>query len=339
MRDVLFAHLGEAGVGRIDFVVANHAEQDHSGCLPDVLARHPEAILLASPKGRDLLSAHLAIPKKRIRAVEHRERLDLGGRHLEFLHAPWVHWPETILTYVAPDGVLLPCDLFGAHLGAFAPTVGEDPKAMAAAKLYYAQIMMPFRSHVRRHLAMLEGYEISMIAPSHGPAWETPAYILDAHRDWVSDEVKNEAVVPFVSMHGSVRRMADRLVEALDGAGVVAHPFDLPRTDLGALATAAVDAATIVLGASAFDGSPHPLAAHAANVLGLLKPKARFLSLLTSWGWGAKLEKPLLATLAPIKAEVLEGVSVQGAPTEADLSRVDALAAAIRDKHLEAGAA
>ena len=111
----LLSHLDELKVDRIDYLIANHAEQDHSGVIPRILIRYPSAKVITTPRGKELLMLLLRIPEERIATVQDRETLSLGDRTLEFIHAPWVHWPETMLTYLREERVLFTCDLFGSH--------------------------------------------------------------------------------------------------------------------------------------------------------------------------------------------------------------------------------
>jgi flavorubredoxin len=164
----ILGRLDDLGVTRLDYVVSNHAEQDHSGSLPAVLERYPEARLLCTKKGKDMLLRHLAVPEARVDVVEDGQTLDLGGRTLEFLHAPWVHWPETMLTYLREDGILFPCDLFGSHEATSGLFVTDEGATLTAAKRYYAEIMMPFRTTIAKHLERLRGYELRLICPHPG---------------------------------------------------------------------------------------------------------------------------------------------------------------------------
>ena len=188
-------------VDRLDYLIIQHVEQDHSGAAPLVLERFPEARVVSSPKARPMISDHLGIPEKAIDAVEDGKTLSLGDRTLEFIHAPWVHWPETMLTYLREDKILFTCDLFGSHLATSDLVAVDRPRVYEAAKRYFAEIMMPFSGLIRGHLEKLAPYDIDVIAPSHGPLYDDPSFILDAYHHWVNDPPRNVVVLPYTSMH------------------------------------------------------------------------------------------------------------------------------------------
>jgi len=258
MTDVLLSGLKELKIEKIDYVVANHAEQDHSGAIPAVLKNYPEAKVIASGKGKNMLVDLLRIPPEKFIEVKDGETVALGGKTLEFISAPWVHWPETILTYLKEDKILFPCDFFGSHLAGSGFYADDEPKVYESAKRYYAEIMMPFRPSIKKHLEKLKGFDIEIIAPSHGPVHKKPEFIVSAYRDWVSDGVKNEVLLPYVSAHGSVKRMVDYFIDALIERDITVKPFNLPVTDIGELAIALVDAATVVIGTPTILAGAHP---------------------------------------------------------------------------------
>jgi flavorubredoxin len=334
-ESVLFDCLTRAGVESLDYVVCNHAEQDHSGAIPAVLKRFPAAKLVVNPKCAEFVREHLLVPAERMHIVQDRATLDLGGQTMEFIFAPWVHWPETMLTYLREDAILFPCDLFGAHLAQSETFVVDDRLLLDSAKRYYAEIMMPFRAQIRQHLATLSGYRLEMIAPSHGPVHRRPSLIIDAYTDWVSDRVANEVVLPYVSMHGSTKRLVEVFTDELAVRGVEVRPFNLTVSDIGELAMALVDAATVVIATPTVLTGPHPLAVSATYLVNALRPKTRFVGVINSFGWGGRTVEVLTGMLTALKAEILTPVTVRGYPKEADYAAVRALADGIATKHTE----
>jgi len=335
MQDVLLNQLNRLGIKNIDYVVANHAEQDHSGTLPQVLERYPEAKVVATPRCKDMLIDLLMIPEEKFIAVNDKETISLGDRTLEFIHAPWVHWPETMLTYLREDRILFPCDFFGSHLATSDLYVTDEGQVYEAAKRYYAEIMMPFRTNIQKNLEKIEDYVIDIIAPSHGPVYDKPEFILKAYHSWVFDEPKNIVVLPYISMHGSTHKMVEYLVEALVQRGVTVKQFDLTVTDIGKLAMALVDAATVVIGTPTVLAGPHPNVVYAAFLANALRPKLRFVSVIGSYGWGGKTVEQLAAMLPNLKVEILEPMLCRGFPKEDDFKALDSLATTIAEKHKE----
>jgi flavorubredoxin len=337
MEQVLGNRLNELAVKDIDYVVAHHAEQDHSGSIPMVLEKYPKAKVVCTPRCKGMLVDLLLIPEDRFITVQDKETISLGDRTLEFVHTPWVHWPETMVTYLKEEGVLFSCDFFGSHLATTDLYVTDEGQVYEAAKRYYAEIMMPFRTIIQKNLEKIKDYQIDIIAPSHGPMYDKPEFIIKAYHSWVFDEPKNIVVLPYVSMHGSTRKMVAYFVEALARRGVTVKQFDLTVTDIGKLAMALVDAATVVIGTPTVLAGPHPNAVYAAFLANALRPNLKFASIIGSYGWGGKTVEQLVGILPNLKVELLEPVLIKGYPREADLKALDSLAEVIAQKHKEHG--
>ena len=320
-----------------DYLVANHAEQDHSGALPLLLDRYPDATVLCTPKAKGMLEGLLHIAPDRIRPVTDGETMDLGGRALRFIHAPWVHWPETMMTMLDPDGILFSCDFFGSHLATSRLYADEDPRAEEQARLYYAQIMMPYAPAVRKDLAKAVALQPNVIAPSHGPVWRKPEAILQRHEYWLNGAPRNRTVMARVSMHRSTARLSDAIESELVARGVDVVPFDLTRLGLDRYASALVDAASVVFTAPAVWGAPHPSAVMAMYVTAGLKPKARWAALAGSYGWSTKGMEDLAAWLPGWKVECLPAVLCEGLPRGEHLESARAMAVTLAERHAEAG--
>lgn len=330
MKDILIDNLKDA---KIDYIIAHHAEQDHSGALPRILEKYPDAKIVTNPKCKTMLIDLLLIPDDKFITVNDREILSLGDKTLEFIYAPWVHWPETMLTYLKEDKILFTCDFLGSHLATSDLFVTDESRVYEAAKRYYAEIMMPFRTTIRKNLEKIKDLEIDIIAPSHGPLYNNPEFILDAYRDWSSDEVKNEVVIPYISMHGSTKEMIDYFVDALIERGITVKPFNLTKTDIGELAMALVDTATIVVGSPTVLVGPHPNVVYAVYLANALRPKVKFASIIGSYGWGGRMVEQVAGMLTNVKIEILDPVLVKGLPKKEDFKALDRLADQILDKH------
>jgi flavorubredoxin len=319
----------------IDYVVSLHAEQDHSGGIPKVLEMFPQAKVITNKKGKEFLMALLLIPEEKFIIVEDNEKISLGEKTLQFIFTPWVHWPETMIVYLLEDKILFTCDLFGSHLATSDLFMKEEAKTYFAAKRYYAEIMMPFRNQIKNHLEKIKKLEIKMIAPSHGPIYSQPEFIIKAYEDWVSDKVKNEVVLAYVSMHDSTKVMAQFLLEELIKANIKVMPFNLTKTDIGELAMATVDAATVIFGTPTVLTGPHPQALYAIYLLNILKPKTKFIGIFGSFGWGGRTLEIIKNLTTNLDAELLPPVLIKGYPQEKDFQLLKDLVEKIVAKHRE----
>lgn len=336
-EEELIVNLIKLGVEQLDYIVINHAEQDHAGSLPMMLEMYPRAKVVTNEKCRDLLVALLQIPAESVMVVKDGETLSLGNKTLKFLITPWTHWPETQLTFLVEDRILFPCDLFGFHVATSNLYITNEADAYRSAKRYFAEIMMPFRNSIKGYIQKVRDLNPVMIAPSHGPINKNPKFMLDAYEDWVSDNVKNEVVLPYVSMHGSTQILVDHLVAALIQRGVTVKPFNLSHTDIGELAYALVDAATVVIGTPTVLFGPHPQVVYATYLANALKPKMRFASVIGSYGWGGKSVDTIVKMLDHVKIEVIEPVVIKGLPDEAAFVAINRLADDIAKNHKEIG--
>jgi len=340
MSEVLLSQL--ENVPSLDYVIAHHAEQDHAGSIPHVLEKYPQAKVIATPKGKELLMEHLLIPAERFRTIEDGERISLGDRTLRFFHTPWVHWPETMVTYLEEERILFTCDFFGSHLATTDLYVNDRQsferagRVYEAAKRYYAEIMMPFRKIIRKNIEKIEKLDIRLIAPSHGPCYDNPDFILDAYRDWISETPGNEVVVAYISMHGSTRKMVEHLVNSLAARGIRVHQFDLAVADIGKLAITLVDAATLVVGTPTIHTGPHPNVVYAAYLANCLRPKLKFATVIGSYGWNTRAVDQVAGMIPNLNVEVLNPVLIKGCPEEKAFASLDELAETILKKHREA---
>jgi flavorubredoxin len=333
MTELLLDHLTSLKVEKLDYLIANHAEQDHSGSIMRVLDKYPQAKVVVTPKCKDMLIDLLLVPEEKFITVNDGETISLGNKTLKFIYTPWVHWPETMVTYLQEDKILFSCDFFGSHLATTDLYVTDEGQVYESAKRYFAEIMMPFRTIIQKNLEKLKDYTIATIAPSHGPMYNRPEFIIKAYHSWAFDEPKNIVILPYISMHNSTREMVNFMVEALAQRGVTVKRFDLTVTDLGKLAMSLVDAATVVLGTPTVLAGPHPNVVYAAFLANALRPNIKFASIIGSYGWGGKTSEVLTGIMPNLKVEVLEPVLCKGYPKKTDFEALDKLAETIALKH------
>lgn len=335
--DEYLKNLDENGITKVDYLIANHGEQDHSGTLPKLIEKYPDAKVVTNPTCKTNLMEMLFIPEDRIMTIKNEEELSLGDKTLKFIFAPNVHWPDTMFTLIKEDNLLCTCDFLGAHYtfdDVFAVPSEELEKS---AKRYYAEIMMPFRVMCKKYTKMIKDMNVDMILPSHGPVHKNPDYILDLYTDWTSDLGKNLVLLPYVSMYGSTEDMIDYLKSELAQHGIESIKHDIITDDLGDLAMALVDGTTIVLGTSMVVAGPHPASVNIAYIASILKPKAKFASFVGSYGWGGNLFGVLGDILAKLRLDVIEPVMVKGKPTTDDFKKLDDMVQSIVEKHKSLG--
>jgi len=301
---------------KIDYVIMNHAEPDHANAAKHMLSIAKNAKLVAGAKGKEAAMMYFDIDASRIDVVDENSRIDLGGKTLKFVDAPWLHWPETIFTYLEEDKILFPCDFFGSHLagGAFYSDEYGDEKALDMAKLYFAEIMMPFRKPGQTAIEKVKKLAPKIIAPSHGVIWREPKVILDVYEKWTTEKMERKVMIAYVSMWGSTEKMVKALNEALVKKGVSVSVFDLTNTEVGHIAKELVDTPVVVVGGPTVLGGVHPVAAYATLLVKTLRAPTKYAAVLTSFGWSGGAVKQIQALLEGTKLEVL-GV-VEGASGE-----------------------
>jgi flavorubredoxin len=338
--DILLKNLENTGINSIDYIISHHGEQDHSGSIPSILAAYPGSKVVTNLKCKAELCDMLKVPDDRFIVVEDGEELSLGNKTLKFIFTPWVHWPETFVTYLVEDKILFSCDFFGSHYAFDAKEdlfVENTDVIYLPAKRYFAEIMSPFRTVIRKNLEKIAGIDVKILAPSHGPLYRGMDFITECYRQWSSDSVKNEVILAYVSMHGSTEAIAEYFGDALKKRGIEVKAFNLGDADIGGLAMALTDAATAVIGSPTVLAGPHPKAVFAAYLVKALRPKTKYLSVIGSYGWGGKMVEQLAEMLGSVGAEILEPVMVKGYPGDDGFKALDALADTILEKHKSLG--
>lgn len=333
--DIYLKNLDENGIDHVDYIIANHGEQDHSGSIPALLEKYPNAVVITNAVCKNNVIEMLHVDESKIQVIKNNDELSLGDKTLRFMIAPGVHWPDTMFTYIVEDNLLCTCDFLGAHFtfkdgDIFAP---DNEELEHSAKRYYAEIMMPFRTVCKKYTKQVKELNPEMILPSHGPIYKNPKFILDLYDDWASDAGKNLVLLPYVSMYGSTEEMVDYLIKKLNEKGIQTEKFDIVTGDLGDLAMGLVDATTIILGSSMVLAGPHPMAANIAYLANVLRPKAKIASFVGSYGWGGNLFGKLGEMLSGLKLEVIEPLLVKGKPSVTDFNKLDDMVNEIYNKH------
>ena len=332
-KEEFIANIESLGLKKLDYIVCNHAEQDHSGSVSALLELYKEAKVVTNTKCKDLLVSMVNIPEDKIVVVKDNETLSLGDKTLEFHLTPWVHWPDTMMTYLKEDKILFSCDFLGAHIAADTLFMEDEAGVYKPAKRYYAEIMMPFRIHIKKYIDKIKNMNVNIIAPSHGQIYPNPQFILDAYKDWVSEDVKNEVIIVYVSMYDSTKKMVNYLAESLRNKGLTVKPFNLIEGDIGELAVDLVEASTVIIASPTVLSGAHPAVASVVFLINALRPKFKYAAIIGSYGWGGNMVDQIKGLLPNIKAEFLSPVLIKGCPKAKDFEALDSLVDEIIGRH------
>lgn len=311
---------------KIDYVIMNHAEPDHAGGIPAVLSRAKNAKLVASIKGVEMAEAFHGVPSERIMAVKDGDTLDLGGKTLRFIDAPWLHWPETMFTFCQEDGVLMPCDFFGSHLAS--DRIFDDEVSdllLPEAKRYYAEIMMPFLPFIVKTLDKIKGMDIKIIAPSHGPIYRNPGKIIQAYERWARGPLEPKVVVIYVSMWGNTEILAKTIVDAISSEGVEVVPYNMMTADVSHISRDLVDASAVVVGSPTLLAGIHPLVGTVVGLVKGLRPRVKLAAIFGSYGWVGGATDQIKNILQPSGIEIIDILKVRGKPRKEDLDKAENL--------------
>jgi len=307
----------------LDYLIMNHAEADHASAIWPVLEKTP-AILVTSKKGAGMAERFYNVPPDRIKAVENDEEIDLGGKKLRFVDAPWLHWPETMFTYIPEDKILFSGDFFGGHIshGIYDSDVDE---AISAAKSYFAEIMLPYRSFGKKGLEKIAGMDISMIAPTHGPVYKNVDTILEQYGIWCGGNTLEKAVVAYTTIWGGSEAMANNIAESLRSKGIAVRMYNMGNTEFTEISPELIDSRGLVLVTPTILGNMHPLATLFMNIAKLFKASFKFGAVITSYGWAKAATKHALEAMEAAKIEVVGSVDVNGPALEEDLKAIQEL--------------
>lgn len=321
-EDELVARINQVGeLEEIEYIVMNHAEPDHAGAIPRLMELNDDAILVCTEKGGEFAERYYGIPDERLKIVGDGEEMALGGKTLRFIEAPWLHWPETMFTYLVEDRILFTCDFFGFHT-AFGLYSDESESLIPESKKYFGEIMMPYRSMGKKAVDKISGLEIDVIAPSHGPIHRKPQTIVEAYRSWTAGETRKKALVAYTSMWGSTGSMIETMVETLKADGIEVVLYNLENSDVGDIAKDLVDSRAIVLGAPTVLGLMHPLGIYASYLVRMLRPPLKYGVLLSSYGWGAGAGRVAQEILGKTGIELVGALEINWRPDPEELHKV-----------------
>jgi anaerobic nitric oxide reductase flavorubredoxin len=311
---------------KIDYIIVNHVEMDHSSSLPVIVKYAKNATIIASQRGKDAIIEHYGADFK-IQTVKTGDELKLGKRTLRFIEAPMLHWPDSMFTYVIEDKILMPNDAFGQHLATsqrFDDEVDEHV-LMEEATIYYANILMPFAPLITRKIqeVVLMGIPIAMIAPSHGIIWRSdPSKIIQAYLDWSAGVSKNKVVIVYDTMWGSTDKMARAIAEGATSQAVDVKLLKLRASDLTEAMTEILDAKAVVVGSPTLNNGMFPTLCSFLTYATGLKPKGKLWGFFGSYGWGVGAVRGMTEMARKAGFEVHEpSIEVKYVPEQEDLKK------------------
>ncbi len=309
---------------KIDIVVSNHVEMDHSGSLLQIVERIGSPLVVTSERGKKGLEKHYQQSWK-FRTVKSGETLSIGHRTLAFVEAPMLHWPDSMFTYIKEDQVLLPNDAFGQHFAScqrFEDEVGDD--VMRHAAKYYANILWPLAPLILKKVdeVVKMGIPIDMIAPSHGLIWrKDPNRIIQAYVEWSQGKTAKKVLVIYDTMWGSTEKMAKAILKGLIDEGADARLLHLRSNHRSDIIEEMLEARGIVLGSPTLNNGMFPTMGDFLTYMRGLRPKGKIFGLFGSHGWGGGAIKEMRRHLEMEKFEIWEKeLSVQFIPNSEELS-------------------
>lgn len=312
---------------KIDYIVVNHVEMDHSSSLPMIVKLAKNAKILASTRGKEELIKHYGEDFNVIETVKSADTLNLGKKTLHFVEAPMLHWPDSMFTYIAEDRILLPNDAFGQHLATSERFDDEVDMhvVMEEATMYFANILMPFAPLIIRKIQEVAAMKIpiDIIAPSHGIIWrKDPTKIINAYLQWSSFASKNKVVIVFDTMWNSTDKMARAIADGISCEGVDVRILKLRNYAYSEAVTEVLDAKAVLVGSPTLNNQMFPtLGAFLTYITGL-KPKGKLWSFFGSYGWGGGAVRGMVKMAKEAGFEVLEpGLELKWVPTAEELKK------------------
>jgi flavorubredoxin len=324
----LFRNISEfLPVEKLDYVVINHSEPDHAGALVDLLERHPTVNVLLSRAAKTFVD-NLVNAGFPYRIVNDGEELPLGGKTLKFINAPFLHWPDTILTYLVEDRILFPCDFLGAHFSSpefYNDELPQPEKARKAFEFYYSTIMRPYKEYVLKACERLKSCPVAMIAPSHGPILrKDPQSYIDWYEERASilSRVKEKKVaIVYASAYGNTAAMAGKVAEGVRSGGLTPVLMNAVEVPMDKIIDEFEVSAGFLIGTATLNSNvPQPILQLIANLV-VLNVKGKPASVFGSYGWSGEAIKTVQDILTSMRLKVSpDPVRVRMSPSEADLA-------------------
>ena len=307
---------------KIDYIVSNHVEMDHSGSLPKILKYTPNAKVITSTRGEKGLIRHYKKNYK-FKVVKTGDDINIGKRTLHFVHIPMVHWPDSMVTYIPSDKLLLPNDAFGQHIASserFDDEIDWGILREEAAK-YYANIVMPYGDQVKKALETISELDIDMIAPSHGIIWRSNiSKIIKEYKKWANYKADKKALIIYDSMWGSTEKMAYALNEGLLESGIKTTMRNLNSSDISDIITNVQDSKLILIGSPTLNNGMMPSMGGFLTYLRGLRPRNKIGFVFGSYGWGGQAVNEIEKILKDLSWDIpFDKININYIPDEKEI--------------------
>ena len=333
--------LEHAPLEKIDYIICNHAEPDHSGSIPVLMDICPNAKLVCNVKCQKALSMHYNTEEWKFKIVDESSELSLGDNTLKFINTPMAHWPESMMTYVVENKILFSMDAFGQHYATSGRFDIDEPLTtiLEEAKRYYANIVMLYGTSIAAALEKASAVDIEIIAPSHGIIWTKHiSDIINCYKEWVNFKSVPKVLIFFDSMWKSTAMMADAIYDGANIDGVEVKKYDLKFTNITEIATEILDSAVLAVGSPTLNKGLMPKVAEHLTYLTGLAPKGKSAIAFGSYGW-AKKGGPhqVLDYLKNMNCEILleEPIQSQFVPTDEVLEECQKAGSLLAEKALK----
>jgi flavorubredoxin len=306
---------------KIDYIVSNHVEMDHSGSIPEIMKYAPNATIITCPKGDTGLKAHFK-EDWNFKIVKTGDKVSLGKRSLEFFLTPMVHWPDNMIAYMPEDKILFSNDSLGQHYATSARFDDECPQdiVMEEAKKYYANIVLPYGKQVQKELDAAATLDIEMVAPSHGVIWRSHLdKILPLYQKWCKNETEKKAVIVFDTMWKSTEIMANSVLEVFEEKGYKVSLRNLQHNHISDIMTELIDTEYICVGSPTLNSTMMPSVAGFLTYMSGLAPKGRKAISFGSYGWGGKTMAEINAFFEKSGFDIVASEKLKYIPGEEDL--------------------
>ncbi len=310
----------------LDYYVVHHGEPDHSGSFPNIINEFPDVNVLTTEIGVKIIENLYDVNFKYL-AVSDGYELSLGSRTLKFIHTPWLHWPDTFMTYLINDKVLFSCDAFGSYGALIRGYWDRDYEdvILNLMKRYFANIVSLYRSQIPKAVDKLSKYEFEVIAPSHGPLISKVGGSVKTYLRWSKPEFERKVLIIYSTMYGTLENVVSYVAKGVEESNVEAVLMKVPDTPITYVVEELFDSPVIVLGVPTYDGGVFPYIELVLHLMKIKKFEGRYVGIVSSGLWASAAESKVIKELEDVKAVVEGRVSVSGRPGREDIVKLTEL--------------